>query len=224
MTSAPTTQNTALQAATAQDRPPPLRLRVKPQANTVTGFVDGGWWPRSRDLTAELPGLLAVLADRLGPIERVGYHLADWDTAVRKISVAGGVVRLEGYRSLAAGTVDVLAAQQRITLLVVPPDGSPQMAHDTLVRAGRPGNTDGVESLLASRPVNRDGVGNGRSEAEETEERWELDGGHVRGVSSPHQQHTASSTGRAPWSLCVGVVLVNIWAVGASAAPQGSDT
>ncbi|MDT0352853.1 DUF5994 family protein [Pseudonocardia charpentierae] len=23
----------------------------------TTGWVDGGWWPRSRDLAAELPGL-----------------------------------------------------------------------------------------------------------------------------------------------------------------------
>ena len=46
-----------------------LRLRLKPKAPT-TGWVDGGWWPRSRDLAAELPGLLSVLAVRMGRIER----------------------------------------------------------------------------------------------------------------------------------------------------------
>ncbi|WP_410639151.1 DUF5994 family protein [Amycolatopsis sp. lyj-346] len=41
------------------------RLRLKPKAPT-TGYVDGAWWPTSRDLTAELPPILAVLAVRLG--------------------------------------------------------------------------------------------------------------------------------------------------------------
>jgi hypothetical protein len=34
-----------------------LRLKLKPKAPT-TGYVDGAWWPRSRDLSAELPALL----------------------------------------------------------------------------------------------------------------------------------------------------------------------
>jgi hypothetical protein len=178
MTSAPTTHNVAAPAASVPDRPPHIRLRLKPRANAVTGVVDGGWWPRSRDLAAELPGLLAVLAVRLGPVERVGYHLGDWDPTVRKINIPGGVVRLEGYRSLAADTVDVLAAKQRITVLVVPPDTSPQQAHDALVTAGQRGNTDDVGSLLAAGPVDRDEMGSGRG-AEEAEESWELDGGPV---------------------------------------------
>ena len=36
-----------------------VRLRLKPAAPT-SGHVDGSWWPRSRDLAAELPDLLAV--------------------------------------------------------------------------------------------------------------------------------------------------------------------
>jgi hypothetical protein len=47
-----------------------LRRRRKPKAPT-TGYVDGAWWPRSRDLAAELPVLIAVLAARLGSIVRV---------------------------------------------------------------------------------------------------------------------------------------------------------
>jgi hypothetical protein len=43
---------------------PRVRPRLKPKAPT-TGWVDGGWWPRSRDLPAELSGLLSVLAVRL---------------------------------------------------------------------------------------------------------------------------------------------------------------
>jgi hypothetical protein len=110
-----------------------VRLRLKPKAPT-TGWVDGGWWPRSRDLAAELPGLLSVLAVRLGRIERVSYHLGEWGPTLHRISWGGGVVRLEGYRSQRANTVDVLALEQRVTLLVVAPE---------VVRADRARGVDG---------------------------------------------------------------------------------
>src|SRR4051812_35019694 len=50
------------------------RLELKPNFPR-TGFVDGGWWPRSRDLRAELPDLIASLSaqlgGRVGPILRI---------------------------------------------------------------------------------------------------------------------------------------------------------
>src|SRR5919112_5460245 len=90
MTSAPTIPTSTASMAvegtsTVEGAREVLRLRLKPKAAT-TGVVDGGWWPRSRDLAVELPGLLAVLAVRLGRIERVSYHLTEWAPAVRKIS------------------------------------------------------------------------------------------------------------------------------------------
>src|SRR5690348_7441744 len=140
MTSAPTTPRPTSPATADGDAPQRLRLRLKPKA-PATGFVDGGWWPHSWDLAAELPDLLAVLAVRLGHIERVSYHLGEWGPTVRKISNGGSVVRLEGFRTQHVNTVDVLAARQRVTLLVVPPEISAQAAHAALMTAGRPGNT-----------------------------------------------------------------------------------
>jgi Family of unknown function (DUF5994) len=153
-------------------------LRLKPKAPTG-GWVDGGWWPRSRDLAAELPDLLAVLAVRLGRIERVSYHLGDWDPTGGKISCGVGVVRLGGYRTQRADTVDVLAAGSRVTLLVVPPETSPQIAHAALMAAGRRGNTDDVGTLLRSRPLAPPVLVRSGSEAAVAQERWELDGGRV---------------------------------------------
>jgi hypothetical protein len=182
MTSAPliqdTTSNTMSRGKPVEEPREPLRLRLKPKAPT-TGWVDGGWWPRSRDLAAELPGLVAVLAVRLGRIERVSYHLADWGPTVRKISCAGGVVRLVGYRAQHADTVDVLAAGQRVTLLVVPPETSPQTAHAALMAAGHRGNTDAVETLLRSRPLAPQDFSSAGMESETAQQRWELDGGRV---------------------------------------------
>ncbi|MEU0883868.1 DUF5994 family protein [Lentzea sp. NPDC005914] len=69
MTSAPHHSITPL-AVTATEQPRcPLRSRLRPQALT-TGYVDGAWWPPSRDLAAELPAPLAVPAVRLGEIPR----------------------------------------------------------------------------------------------------------------------------------------------------------
>lgn len=180
MTSAPTlsTQNSTNRVIAVKDSHSPLRLRLKPKAPS-TGFVDGGWWPRSRDLAAELPSLLTVLSVRLGRIERVSYHLSDWDPAIRKISFSGGVVRLAGYRSQHPDTVNVIAAGQRVTLLVVPPEAAGQTAHAALMAAGQRGNTDDVEALLRSSSFAMhvlDGVG---GEAEAARQRWELDGGRV---------------------------------------------
>ncbi|NKE57074.1 hypothetical protein FXN61_09590 [Lentzea sp. PSKA42] len=123
-------------AVTATEQPRyPLRLRLRPKALT-TGDVDGAWWPRSRDLAAELPTLLAVLAVRLGEIPRVSYNLTEWDTAPSQIAIGGVRVRLSGFWSRPPHTVSVVAAdRRRLTLLLVPPDTDPSTAHQTMMRA-----------------------------------------------------------------------------------------
>jgi len=178
MTSAPTSPRPSAPARPVEDPRQRLRLRLKPKAPT-TGWVDGGWWPRSRDLAAELPGLLPVLAVRMGRIERVSYHLGEWGPPLRKISCGGGVVRLEGYRSQHADTVDVLAPGQRLTLLVVAPEASAQTAHAVLMAAGHRGNTDDVDTLLRYRPLAADVLGAADGQWEAALQRWEVDGGRM---------------------------------------------
>jgi hypothetical protein len=141
-------------AVTANEQPRyPLRLRLRPKALT-TGYVDGAWWPRSRDLAAELPALLAVLAVRLGEIPRVSYNLTEWETAPPEVAAAGVRVRLSGFWSRPPHTVDVVAGdRRRLTLLLVPPDSSPSVAHHAMMRAARHENTDTVEVLLHASEV-----------------------------------------------------------------------
>jgi hypothetical protein len=88
-------------------------------------------------------------------------------------------VRLAGYRTQHANTVDVLAAKQRITLLVVPPEASAQTAHAALMTAGLRGNTDDVETLLRSDPITPQVLDSAGGEEEAAHQRWELDGGRV---------------------------------------------
>jgi hypothetical protein len=124
------------------------RLRLKPKA-PHSGYVDGAWWPRSDDLAAELPDLLAVLSVRLGRIDRVMYNLGEWATAPAKAMLGERVVRLDGYRRQPINTLEVLGVNRdKIVLLVVPPDTKPDQAHATMMAAAAPNNDSSVEGLL----------------------------------------------------------------------------
>jgi hypothetical protein len=155
-----------------------LRLKLKPRAPT-TGFVDGAWWPRSRDLSAELPALLAVLAIRLGRVQRVSYNLTTWDAAPRRLPVDGHQVRLGGFHAQHPHTVDVIGPDgSRLTLLVVPPGTSPAAAHQVLLKAGRRDNIDSVDDLLPPAATADPGPATDLPDDPATA-RWEADGGRV---------------------------------------------
>jgi hypothetical protein len=164
VTSAPTAQRTNPPSADVENRSTSSRLRLKPRSNIATGYVDGGWWPESHDLQTELPGLVGLLADRLGSVERVSYHLGDWEDGPQKIRVDGRVVRLSGFRWQTAGTVDVLGPRNQLTLLVVPPEATSQAAQHVLDTAGGQDNADSVASLLGPVSSSRDTADLGRAE------------------------------------------------------------
>ncbi|MGK4593176.1 DUF5994 family protein [Amycolatopsis sp. w19] len=128
------------------------RLRLKPKA-PATGYVDGAWWPASRDLATELPFLLVVLAVQLERIERVTYNLTAWPPAPRRLVVESGKVRLEGFRSQHTDTLTVIgtAGRRRLTLLVIPPETEPDLAHHLLMTAAHRDSVGDIETLLAAR-------------------------------------------------------------------------
>jgi hypothetical protein len=139
-----TSASSTLPAVSATDR-----LSLKPDSDP-TGFVDGAWWPASRDLAAEIPSLVAALGDRAGAVERVSYNIDAWDAVPRKVRVDGKVVRVGGFRSQSAATVKVLGERRTLTLLVVPPETEEQAARHILATASENGNTDGVDALMAT--------------------------------------------------------------------------
>ncbi|HEX4357446.1 MAG TPA: DUF5994 family protein [Pseudonocardia sp.] len=144
MTSAP---NSTIQ------RTDTARVALKPDLGArsrPTGFVDGAWWPESRDLAAQVPALLEALPAGLGRIERVSYNLDSWDTTTRGLRVDGTVVHLAGYRTQNRDTVDVIGRDELITLLVVPPDTAEDAAHRAMQAASSAGNKDGISALLAT--------------------------------------------------------------------------
>src|SRR6476660_3500857 len=73
-------RSTGRQTAISLTRPPKPRLRLQPDRSVRT-LLDGGWWPRSADPAAELPGLILALDKRHGSINRIMLGMADWDSS-----------------------------------------------------------------------------------------------------------------------------------------------
>jgi hypothetical protein len=112
---------------------------MKPQA-PPTVVVDGGWWPRSPNLSEELPALLGELWEGLGGVDRVAYNLTAWPGAPRQVQVHGQVVRLGGYRSQNPQSIDLVGGSGRrvTTLLVIPFDASAEATEAALAAAADP--------------------------------------------------------------------------------------
>jgi hypothetical protein len=124
-----------------------VRLRLKPDA-PLSGSVDGAWWPRSRDLAGELPALIASLADRVGPVARVAYHLDGWGPAPRRLPARAA--RLEGFRTTDPRTLTVLGRDgTRLVLLVVPASTADATAEAALAAASGAGDAHSTADLLA---------------------------------------------------------------------------
>src|ERR1700722_16444349 len=116
------------------------RLQLKPDPPT-SAYLDGVWWPRSPQLTIELPGLVARLSDRLGQVTMVGYHLDAWPETPPQVEIAGRTVQLQGFTSNEPASVIVFGRDGHyLTLLVVPSDVSDEVARQELDAASQPAN------------------------------------------------------------------------------------
>lgn len=121
------------------------------QPVSTAGYVDAGWWPRSRDLTRELPALLDVLWTAAREITRIAYNLEFWDAAPRKITVEGRLVRLGGYHHQDALLLSATDARNtdRIEFLVIPPETEPGFAERALQLSSAIGQVHSPADLIA---------------------------------------------------------------------------
>lgn len=109
---------------TTKTTPAPDGLRLTmadaPAAGVRTSS-DGTWSPRSSDLLEELPPLLEEMQRRGMPVTRVSFPVSEWDDAARKVQLAGGLVRLGGFRSMPENTVRLTSTGDRSLVLDVVP-------------------------------------------------------------------------------------------------------
>jgi hypothetical protein len=125
---------------TALQPPPPsyplLRLRLAAHGG-MPRPIDGAWWPRSYDLLAELPRLLAGLPRAWGHITSVTVNGATWSSVPGRMLVFNQVVRLSRTVAASAPHTIVLLApgRGRWDLLVVPPATTEEAAEPLMAAA-----------------------------------------------------------------------------------------
>ena len=100
-----------------------VRVSLRADAGSGTSAFDGAWFPRSRDLSVEVPELIAELERRGVRVERFTYSLDAWLPVPRKITVSGRLVRTGGFRSMDPLVVCLTwdGGTRRADLLVIPP-------------------------------------------------------------------------------------------------------
>ncbi len=135
-----------------------VRVSLRADAGSGGSPFDGGWFPRSNDLSVELPELIAELDRRGLRVERFTYALDAWSPVPRKIVVQGRTVRTGGFRSMNSGVVCLTWAggSRRADLLVVPPETDVLTGARALrlcTRRGLPGSPQMVLAAARSTPL-----------------------------------------------------------------------
>ncbi|MFJ7777228.1 DUF5994 family protein [Streptomyces yangpuensis] len=149
------------------------RLTLTPKT-ALAGLLDGAWWPRSRDLTAELPALVEALEGRFGRITRVAVNPICWPVVPHKVPVAGHIVHVGWFTEQDSDKMILLSyAVGRCDLLVIPPETEPAAADRLMTAAALPGNVRAVGTLMADEAANGLRIRKARS----GEDAWETDGG-----------------------------------------------
>lgn len=116
--------------------------------------LDGGWWPRSGDPVAELPGLVLALGERYGPIRQMMLNIHTWDSHPRRLAVGTRVVRLGWLVSVdPALAIASTESGDQLDLLVVPPQTVEASARSAMARAADPADTTRAPDILAAIPA-----------------------------------------------------------------------
>lgn len=132
--------------------PPVSRFSLDPTLRR-RGALDGGWWPRSRDASAELPSLVSWLNERLGVVLRLGIDARDWDEIPRQIVVGGHPVRVGRFANVNHKIIVTRGPQDHILLLVIPPQASTAAAKSALALAATGKDSGRPEEVLAASGV-----------------------------------------------------------------------
>ncbi|MFI6409968.1 DUF5994 family protein [Streptomyces sp. NPDC050548] len=115
-------------AGAQRSAPLPVRLSLVPY-EAVPGGFDGAWWPYSRNLAVELPGLVEAM-EGVGSITRVIVGIEPWPDIPHQVSVGGHTVTAGWFVSGHEQNEIVLCSYLKgfRTLLVIPPTTTPSAA------------------------------------------------------------------------------------------------
>jgi hypothetical protein len=176
---------TVIERVTIVPPTPPSRPRLV-LAPTRADFaaLDGGWWPRSWDPVAELPGLVLALAARFGPIRQLMLSSTAWDSRFRRLAVGTGVVRMGWFTSMdPALLIATTYRGEQIDLLVVPPQTPATAAEQAMATAANPANVVRAPDILAAKAHVRPAPETGHDL--EPDAVWDNEGGHLTEAPAP---------------------------------------
>jgi hypothetical protein len=134
------------------------RLSLVPSTALHAG-LGGGWWPRSRDATAELPGLINELSTRVGRVSRVALQVDAFDNIPHKLAAGGRKVHVAWFRYMNTNTVLLtMAGRDDLVLLVVPPLAPPAAAARALRAVASGPGAGSADAILAAAGIAADGA------------------------------------------------------------------
>jgi hypothetical protein len=132
------------------DQTDAVRLSLQALQPGHVTTLDGAWWPHSMSLAAEIPPLFAELKRRGRHVSRVGFNRLLWETAPRKIRGGKGSIGLGWFSGIDPHLVSLTGSMgERLELLVIPPETSPESAARAMVLATAPRNRSTPTQTLA---------------------------------------------------------------------------
>ena len=179
--------------ATSASAPSTPRLRLEPTGSRHA-LLDGGWWPRSTDPIAELPGLVLAIDNVRGPVTRLVLSADGWEVNPRRLGVAGRILRLGYFTSQPVALLTALCGDtgDRVDLLIVPPETDAGTADTAMVLAASTGNLVHAQHILAAAITAPP-----RDEDSGSEDVWESDGGRLHTTRSPDRRRAPHPAGLA---------------------------
>lgn len=149
------------------------RLHLDP-ANSSYDLLDGAWWPRSSDASAELPGLVLALDGLHGEIVTVLLGADGWREGTHDLRIGMRRVAVGCFASQPASLLTAVCEHgERINLLVVTPRSAEVDAATAMIRAATTGNRMTAAYRGSTRPRR------GRVNGMRAVDRWESEGGHL---------------------------------------------
>lgn len=126
------------------------RLRIEPTGSR-RALLDGAWWPRSTDPSAELPALVLAIDSIRGPVTRLILSAAGWDERPRRMGVQDRVLRLGYFTSQTTFLLTALCGYngERVDLLVIPPGTGADIAAAAMAMAASTTNHIQPQDILA---------------------------------------------------------------------------
>ncbi|MEU8137253.1 DUF5994 family protein [Streptodolium elevatio] len=127
----------------------PGTVLLRPQVTGVRhGVLDGAWWPLSRDIGAQLRGLVTALAARIGPITRIGLDRDAWDGVPDHLFIDHRIVHVDWF-PLGDDTLLITRDDENLlALLVVPPHATQPQAQQAMTQALDLENLAEAEQIL----------------------------------------------------------------------------